>query len=69
MSSPLAHALLGDDFPKLVVVVALGGVPTIVFDAASHEDELRLREWLRRSEMLERLAGQFLHVLDDLEAA
>jgi hypothetical protein len=69
VSSSLSHALLGDDLPKLVVVVALENRPTIVFDAATQEDELRLTQWLRRSETLELLARHLGHLLDDVEAA
>ena len=53
--------------PRLVVVVELEQPGRIVLVAGSHEDELRLRYWLRRSTVFANLPAILNGLLDDLD--
>jgi hypothetical protein len=59
--------------PRLVIVVPLEGIANVRFDADSHDDELRLRSWLRaalgRREPFNRGLERLLDALDEGEAA
>jgi hypothetical protein len=53
--------------PELIVRVPLEGHGRITFDADSHENELRLRRWIRHSHVLEALPDLVAQLLDDLD--
>jgi hypothetical protein len=53
--------------PRLVIVIPLEEHGRIVLDCETHEDELRLRAWLRRSPVFERLPAVLARLLDDLD--
>jgi hypothetical protein len=53
--------------PLLSVVVPLEERAQLVLFAESHEDELRLRAWLRRTPGLERLQQALVDLLDELD--
>jgi hypothetical protein len=53
--------------PRLVVVLKLEQPGHIVLDADTYEDELRLRQWLRRSTVLRNLPALLARLLDDLD--
>ncbi len=58
--------------PVLVVAIPLEDAPRVAIVAASYEDELRLRTWLRRARVVERAEialGALLDELEDREAA
>lgn len=54
--------------PALIVRLPLEQPGQILLDAASYEDELRLRAWLRRSSAMRALPGILGRLLDDLDA-
>jgi hypothetical protein len=58
---------VSDRIPQLVVFLRLEEPGVIVLDAASYEDEIRLRTWLRRSRQLETLPDMLGRLLDDLD--
>jgi hypothetical protein len=53
--------------PRLPVVIPLEEYGRILLDAETLEDELRLRAWLRRSAVFERLPQALARLLDDPE--
>jgi hypothetical protein len=53
--------------PRLVIVIPLEGHGRILLDAETFEDELRLRGWLRRAPVFERLPAILERLLDDLD--
>lgn len=55
--------------PALRVVLELEQAGRIMFEADTHEDELRLRRWLRRSSAFEALPDILGRLLDDLDEA
>jgi hypothetical protein len=55
------------DPPALVVTLPLEGIGRIVFVAASYEDELRLRRWLRTSDEFAALPSILERLLDDMD--
>jgi hypothetical protein len=57
----------GERRPQLVIIVPLEEPGTILLDAATLEDEFRLRLWLRRSSVLKALPGILARLLDDLD--
>jgi hypothetical protein len=59
---------LDDRRPKLHIVLAPEDVPKMALDADTFEDEIHLREWLRRSSMLEELPEIAARLLDDVDA-
>lgn len=63
---PLAHRERSR--PELLIRLPLEGAGQIMFVADSSEDELRLRQWLRRSQTLATLAAILWRLLDDLDA-
>jgi hypothetical protein len=52
--------------PRLIIVLELEQVGQARLDAATYEDELRLRHWLHRSGTLRRLPVNVVHHLDRL---
>jgi hypothetical protein len=53
--------------PALRIVLELEQLPELRLLADSAEDELRLRAWLRRSDVLRRLPELLERLLDDLD--
>ena len=53
--------------PTLVIHLALEGDVRVWLEAATVEDERRLRAWLRRTRRLELLQHALQNILDDLE--
>jgi hypothetical protein len=53
--------------PELVIRLALEQPGRVELHAATREDELRLRRWLRGSAVWERLPGLVDRLLDDLD--
>lgn len=69
---PLEHAVARVDAfelggPALVIVLELEQPGQIVFACESPADELRLRGWLRRSDVFARLPELLDRLLDDLD--
>lgn len=50
-----------------MVVVPIEGRPRVYLHVDTHEDEVRLRGWLRRSAVFRRLPAQIVQALDDLD--
>lgn len=50
-----------------MITIPLEGTGRIVLDAATREDKLRLRRWLRRSRQLHALPACLDRLLDDLD--
>jgi hypothetical protein len=55
------------DAPALLIELRLEETGRITLVADTHEDELRLRAWLRRSPAFERLPAILQGLLDDLD--
>ena len=53
--------------PSLIVIFPLEGKAIVHFDAVTHEDEIRLREWLRSGRVLAELPDALRDLLDDLD--
>jgi len=53
--------------PALVLRLEFEGGPSVVLEAASYEDELRLRAWLRRAMAVRALVAVVEDALDALE--
>lgn len=53
--------------PSLWILLPLEGGARIILDAETYEDELRLRQFLRRSRAMERLPEIIPRLLDDLD--
>lgn len=53
--------------PMLVVTVGLEGAADVRLEACTREDEIRLREWLRRTGALRHLEAVVALLLDDLD--
>jgi len=53
--------------PALAIRIPYEGVVQITLEADSHEDELRLRRWLRRSRSLAALPQVLERLLADLD--
>ena len=66
-ASPLVRAVVDDGCPKLIIVLPLEGRSRIILDALTHEDELRLRRWLRVSKSFLALPQVAAQLLDDLD--
>jgi hypothetical protein len=54
--------------PELILRLPLEEAGKIILAAETREDELRLREWLRRSRAMAALPGILERLLDDLDA-
>jgi hypothetical protein len=54
--------------PTLVIRLPLEGDVVVRLEAATIEDERRLRSWLRRTRRLELLQHALQGILDDLDA-
>jgi hypothetical protein len=55
--------------PELVIRVPLEGSGEMMLSAQTHEDEVRLRRWLRRSMAVHALPELLTQLLDDLDRA
>jgi hypothetical protein len=55
--------------PALVVTIELEQPARARIAAATYEDELRLRSWLRRSEVVASVPGLVRRMLDDWDTA
>lgn len=53
--------------PRLVIVIPLESRGAIRLHADTYEDELRLRMWLRRSNVLAQLPAVLARLLDELD--
>jgi hypothetical protein len=53
--------------PELIIRLPLEGSASVIIAADSHEDELRLRGWLRRCGQLGELAALLPRLLDYLD--
>jgi hypothetical protein len=53
----------------LVVTIELEQPARLRIEAPTNEDELRLRSWLRRSEVVASVPGLVRRLLDDWDAA
>lgn len=53
--------------PELVIRLGLESEVSIVFEAATREDEMRLRRWLRKTRRLVHLQHALEGLLDDLD--
>lgn len=67
LAAPEALRANGASRPALVIVLPYEGHGRVIFDAASHEDELRLRAWLRSSDVFAALPDLLARLLDDLD--
>lgn len=53
--------------PRLTLDIELEGVPVIGIFSMGMEDELRLRQWLRRSDVLDVAQEVLAGILDELD--